>query len=167
MTTLSCSASGIFAICCDLTRPTTTRLARTSQSTRTRRSREQYVPLVALCPRHFLADSIICMCVFDFRQAQQQKAEASLNAMKVRVGSRTVMLAASKSRQLCLRKETGARPAKSVAKGTTAVMARIASWIRRSQSRAAPILRERGDTPSKRSSLSSTGAEAGGSVDIS
>src|ERR1700716_3981681 len=30
LTTLSCSASGIFAICCDLTRPTITRLARTS-----------------------------------------------------------------------------------------------------------------------------------------
>jgi hypothetical protein len=28
------------------------------------------MPLVALCPRHFLADSIICMCVFNFRQAQ-------------------------------------------------------------------------------------------------
>jgi hypothetical protein len=28
------------------------------------------MPLVALCPRHFLADSIIYMCVFDFRQAQ-------------------------------------------------------------------------------------------------
>ena len=90
-----------------------------------------------------------------------------LGPRRFRNGSRAVMLAASKSRQLCLRKETGARPAKSVAKGTTAVMARIASWIRRSQSRAAPILRERGDTPSKRSSLSSTGAEAGGSVDIS
>jgi hypothetical protein len=24
-----------------------------------------------LCLRHFLADSIICMCVFDFRQAQE------------------------------------------------------------------------------------------------
>ena len=28
------------------------------------------MPLVALRLRHFLADSIICMCVFDFRQAQ-------------------------------------------------------------------------------------------------
>jgi hypothetical protein len=28
------------------------------------------MPLVALCLRHFLADSIICMCVFDFRQAR-------------------------------------------------------------------------------------------------
>src|ERR1700675_354359 len=70
LTTLSCSASGIFAICCDLTRPIITRLARTFQATRTRRCREQYMPLVALCQRHFLADSIIYMCVFDFRQAQ-------------------------------------------------------------------------------------------------
>ena len=45
------------------------RLARTFQSTRTRRCREQYMPLVALCQRHFLADSIIYMCVFHFRQA--------------------------------------------------------------------------------------------------
>jgi hypothetical protein len=70
LTTLSCSASGIFAICCDLTRPTITRLARTYQSTRTRRRREQYMPLVAFCLRHFVADFIICMCEFDFRQAQ-------------------------------------------------------------------------------------------------
>jgi hypothetical protein len=67
---LSCSASGIFAICCDLTRPTITRFARTFHSTRTRRRREPYIPLVALCLRHFLADFIICMCEFDFRQAQ-------------------------------------------------------------------------------------------------
>jgi hypothetical protein len=71
LTTLSCSASGIFAICCDLTRPIITRLARTFQSTRTRRRREQYMPLVAFCLRHFLADFIICMCEFDFRQAQR------------------------------------------------------------------------------------------------
>src|SRR3982074_881244 len=70
LTTLSCSASGIFAICCDLTRPTTTRLARTFQSTRKRRRREQYLPWGAFYPRHFSADFIICMCVFDFRQAQ-------------------------------------------------------------------------------------------------
>src|ERR1700737_719285 len=70
LTTLSCSASGILAICCDLTRPIITRLARTFQSTRTRRCREKYMPLVALCQRHVLADSIIYMCVFDFRQAQ-------------------------------------------------------------------------------------------------
>src|SRR3982074_3086637 len=36
LTTLSCSASGIFAICCDLTRPIITRLPPTFQSTRTR-----------------------------------------------------------------------------------------------------------------------------------
>src|SRR6202165_5913908 len=75
LTTLSCSASGIFAICCDLTRPTTTRLARTFQSTRTRRRREQYIPLVAFCLRHFLADFIICMCEFDFRQAQSSNPD--------------------------------------------------------------------------------------------
>ena len=69
-TTLSCSASGIFIICCDHTRPTTTLLARTFKSTRTRRRREQYMPLVAFCLRHFLADFIICMCEFDFRRAQ-------------------------------------------------------------------------------------------------
>src|ERR1700737_3393378 len=70
LTTLSCSASGIFAICCDLTRPTITRLARTFQSTRTRRRREQYIPLVAFCLRHFLADFIICM-------VRQEKPDAS------------------------------------------------------------------------------------------
>ena len=77
MTTLSCSASGIFAICCDLTRPTITRLARIFQSTRTPRCREQYTPLVALCLRPFLADSIICMCVFDFRQAQDAELDGA------------------------------------------------------------------------------------------
>ena len=35
-----------------------------------RRRREQYMPLVAFCLRHFSADSIICMYVFEFRQAQ-------------------------------------------------------------------------------------------------
>src|ERR1700676_2538045 len=72
LTTLSCSASGIFAICCDLTQPTITRLARSFRSTRTRRRRGQYMPLVAFSLRHFLADSIICTYVFDFRQAQRQ-----------------------------------------------------------------------------------------------
>jgi hypothetical protein len=67
LTTLSCSASGIFAICCDLTRPTITPLARTFQSARTRRRREQHMPLVAFCLRHLLADFIICICVFDFQ----------------------------------------------------------------------------------------------------
>src|SRR6202011_1361912 len=70
LTTLSCSASGIFAICCDLTRPTITRLARTLQSTRTRRRREQYMPLVAFCLSHFSADFIIGTCEFEFRLAQ-------------------------------------------------------------------------------------------------
>jgi hypothetical protein len=28
------------------------------------------MPLVAFCPCHFLADFTICMCEFDFRQAQ-------------------------------------------------------------------------------------------------
>jgi hypothetical protein len=80
LTTLSCSASGIFAICCDLTRPTITRLARTFQSTRTRRRREQYMPLVAFCLGHFLADFIICMREFDFRQAQG----ASFQSFRIR-----------------------------------------------------------------------------------
>src|SRR5258708_7341580 len=69
LTTLSCSASGISPICCDLTRPTITRLARTFRSTRTRHRREQYMPLVAFCLRHFSADFIICTCEFEFRQA--------------------------------------------------------------------------------------------------
>jgi hypothetical protein len=50
-----------------------TRLARTFHSTRTRRRPEPYIPLVAFCLRHFLADFIICMCEFDFRQAQEEK----------------------------------------------------------------------------------------------
>jgi hypothetical protein len=52
---------GVLKRCC---------LARTYRSTRTRRRREPYIPLVAFCLRHFLADFIICMCEFDFRQAQ-------------------------------------------------------------------------------------------------
>src|SRR5260370_18179510 len=83
---LSCSASGILAICCDLTRPTIPRLARTYQSTRTRRRREQYMPLVAFCLRHFLADFIICMCECDFRQAQPSgKQHAILDLVRDRV----------------------------------------------------------------------------------
>jgi hypothetical protein len=90
--------TGIFAICCDLTRHTITRLARTfgqqgravAANSTCRWSHFAYaisrrtsstvcaslisdrhnMPLVAFCLRHFLADSIICMCVFDFRQAQ-------------------------------------------------------------------------------------------------
>src|SRR6202795_1318173 len=45
-------------------------LRRTFHSTRPRRRREPSIPLVAFCLRHFLADFIICMCEFDFRQAQ-------------------------------------------------------------------------------------------------
>jgi hypothetical protein len=58
---------GVPSSCC------ITRLARTFQSTRTRRRREQYMPLVAFCLSHFLADFIICMCEFDFQQAQQPR----------------------------------------------------------------------------------------------
>src|SRR5258705_774522 len=54
LTTLSCSASGIFAICCDLTRPTITRLARTFRSTRTRHRREQYIAVGRILPTPFL-----------------------------------------------------------------------------------------------------------------
>src|ERR1700693_6169606 len=86
LTTLSCPASGIFAICCDLTRPTITRLARTFQSTRTRRRRERYMPLVALCLRHFLADSIICVYVFDFRQAQDRNVPFAIGEQLVKLG---------------------------------------------------------------------------------
>jgi hypothetical protein len=48
-------------------------LARTFQSTKIRRRREQYIPLVAFYLRHFSADFIICTCEFDFRQAQGPK----------------------------------------------------------------------------------------------
>jgi hypothetical protein len=62
LTTLSCAANGISAICCDLMRLTTTRLARTFQLTKARRRREQYMPLAAFCLRHFF---IICTCEFE------------------------------------------------------------------------------------------------------
>jgi len=55
-------------------------LARTFQSTRTRRRREQYIPLVAFCLRHFLADFTICMCEFDFRQAHGVTAPNNMTA---------------------------------------------------------------------------------------
>src|SRR3984885_1446487 len=84
LTTLSCWASGIFAICCDLTRLTITRLARTFQSTRTRRRREQYMPLVAFCLSHFSADFIICMCEFDFRQAHVSRISTIRRALRLR-----------------------------------------------------------------------------------
>src|SRR5262249_39277626 len=77
LTTLSCSASGISAICCDVTRPTITRLARTFRSTRTRHRREQYMPLVAFCLRHFSADVII-YCECEFRQSQVARQLGSL-----------------------------------------------------------------------------------------
>ena len=48
-------------------RPTITRLARTFRSTRTRHRREQYMPLVAFCLRHFSADFIIWTCECEFR----------------------------------------------------------------------------------------------------
>src|SRR5258708_8348254 len=44
-----------------------------SQQRRARR-REQYMLLVAFCLRHFSADFIICMCEFDFRQAQREES---------------------------------------------------------------------------------------------
>ncbi len=37
------------------------------------------MPLVAFCLRHFLADFIICMCEFDFRQAQEGRVNERLN----------------------------------------------------------------------------------------
>jgi hypothetical protein len=37
------------------------------------------MPLVALFQRHFLADSIIYMCVFDFRQAQVDFTDDEVN----------------------------------------------------------------------------------------
>src|SRR5258708_22016059 len=55
-----CSASGISAVCCDLTRPTTTRLARTFHVTKTRSRRDQYIPLAAYLLRQLSADCIIC-----------------------------------------------------------------------------------------------------------
>ena|SRR5258708_2210921 len=54
LTTLSCSANGIFAICCDLTRPTTTRLARTFQSTKTRPSPRTVHAVGRILPTPFL-----------------------------------------------------------------------------------------------------------------
>src|SRR5258708_27835809 len=37
------------------------------------------MPLVAFCPSHFLADFIICMCVFDCRQAQETAVNCALH----------------------------------------------------------------------------------------
>src|ERR1700704_1532235 len=68
-TMLSCSGSGISAICFALTRPTAIRLGRICRSTRMRRHRALFIPLVALCRRHFSVDFITNMSEFDFRQA--------------------------------------------------------------------------------------------------
>ena len=54
LTTLLCSASGIFAISRDPTPTIITQLARTCHSTRTRRRHEQYMPGRILLQRHFL-----------------------------------------------------------------------------------------------------------------
>jgi hypothetical protein len=85
---------------------TITRLARTFQSTRTRRCREQYMPLVTFCLRHFLADSIICMYVFNFRQAQPPaflqnpilgriKSQRSINDFRILHGRRHLLALSS------------------------------------------------------------------------
>ena len=56
------------------------------------------MPLVALCPRHFLADFIICTCEFDFRQAQVSALDVSVQAEvlelfeEIRVRLRPAML---------------------------------------------------------------------------
>src|SRR5258708_19602942 len=52
------------AICCDLTRPTTTRLARIFRSTKTRRRPEQYIPSVPSCLRHFSSHFLILPAAF-------------------------------------------------------------------------------------------------------
>jgi len=49
-----------------------------------RRRREQYMPLVAFCLCHFLADFIICTCEFEFRQARE--ASRLIDEMRERVG---------------------------------------------------------------------------------
>src|SRR5260221_780620 len=64
---------GVPSSCC------ITRLARTFQSTRTRRRREQYMPLVAFCLRHFFADFTICTNEFDLRQSHRPYFEALAN----------------------------------------------------------------------------------------
>src|SRR6185437_10714009 len=69
LTTLSCSASGIFAICCDLTRPTYN-AARTHLSVNKDAPLPRTVHAVGRIVPTPLADFIIGMCEFDFRQAQ-------------------------------------------------------------------------------------------------
>ena len=78
-TMLSWSASGIFAICFALTRPTTIRLGRTCRSTRMRRHRALFMPLAALCRRHSSADFTTNMSEFDFRQAQETSVHCKNN----------------------------------------------------------------------------------------
>jgi hypothetical protein len=68
-TTSSCSGSGIFAICCGLMRPITTRLGRTYRSARMFRCRVPFMPPAGLDPGHFSVDFTISTSEFDFRQA--------------------------------------------------------------------------------------------------
>ena len=71
-----------------------TRLARTFQSARTRRRREQYIPLVAFCRRHSLADFIICMCEFD---SDRHRTHAMHAQEAVRIYRLGVMIPSPKS----------------------------------------------------------------------
>src|SRR5258708_4817135 len=82
-TMLSCSGSGISAICFALTRPTTIRLGRICRSTRMRRHRALFIPLVALCRRHFSVDFITNMSEFDFRQAQLQEKGGTISILEL------------------------------------------------------------------------------------
>jgi hypothetical protein len=68
---LSCSASGIFAICCDLTRPTIMGRARTCPWTRMRPYRVLLRGQGVFFAAQSSADCSICMCEFDFRQAHR------------------------------------------------------------------------------------------------
>ena len=88
LTTLSCSASGIFAICCDLTRPTITRHARTFHSTRTRRGREQYMPLVAFClPISWRTSSSVCASLISDRHTSLQRFKRRPDGLRACVRS--------------------------------------------------------------------------------
>jgi hypothetical protein len=66
----SCSGSGIFAICCGLMRPITTRSGRTYRSARMLRCRVPSGPPARLDSGHFSVDFTISTSEFDFRQAQ-------------------------------------------------------------------------------------------------
>jgi hypothetical protein len=70
LTTLSCSASGIFAICCDLTRPTITRRARTCHWIRMRPYRVLLRGQGVFFAAQSSADCITSTAGFDLRQAQ-------------------------------------------------------------------------------------------------